>query len=117
MISVGGVAVIGGTSGLPAPSRLATDAALPAAASALAGSVARAEDSGRTYLCARTGAATYAWSDAATGDLTEKVDELRRNRNLGELERPFQHRHIGIKPLGGEQRAARRACDADHALD
>lgn len=70
----GGVAVIGGgTSGVPAPSRLATDAALPTASSALAGSVARAEDSGRTYLCARTGAATYAWSDAATGDLTARI--------------------------------------------
>lgn len=63
----------GGGVPAPAPSRLATDAALPTAASALAGSCAYAEDSRRTYLCRRTGASSYGWCDVASGELAARV--------------------------------------------
>ena len=69
----GGALVVPGGGGVPAPSRLATDAALPAAASALAGSCAYAEDSRRTYLCRRTGASSYGWCDVASGELAARV--------------------------------------------
>ncbi|MDO9016689.1 MAG: hypothetical protein Q8S73_37855 [Deltaproteobacteria bacterium] len=63
----------GGAGGVPAPSRLATDGALPAASAALAGSCAYAEDSRRTYLCRQTGAASYGWCDVASGEFTARV--------------------------------------------
>ena len=49
--------------------------------------------------------------------LVEEVDELRRHRHRGQLEAPLQHREIGVEALARQQRAARRAGDADDALD
>ena len=54
---------------------------------------------------------------AATGDFAQKFDQLVRDGNLSELERPLHHRHIGVETLGGEQGASRRAGDADNPID
>ena len=54
---------------------------------------------------------------AALRDLAEELHELRRDRHAGELQRPLEHRQVGVEPLRGEQRAARRAGDAHDALD
>ena len=54
---------------------------------------------------------------AAQRHLVQKIDELRRDREPGELQPPLQHREVGVEALGGQQRAARRARHAHHALD
>jgi len=41
---------------------------------------------------------------AAPRHFAQKVHELRRNRDLRELERPLQHRHVRVEPLRREPR-------------
>ena len=54
---------------------------------------------------------------APARDLVQEVDHLRHDRDVGQLEAPVEDREIGVEPLRREQRAARRAADADDALD
>ncbi len=44
----------------------------------------------------------------ASRDLAEEVDELRQRPGRRQLERPLEDREVGVEPLRGEQRAARR---------
>ena len=54
---------------------------------------------------------------AAARHLRQKVHHRRHHRHAGELDRPLQHRQVGVEPLAGQQRAAGRAGHAHHAVD
>ena len=53
---------------------------------------------------------------ALAGHRADEVQQSRRHRDGRQLQRPLEHRHISVQPLGGEQGAARRASHAHHAL-
>ncbi len=54
---------------------------------------------------------------AALRDFAEKLHQHRRDRDGGQLERPLEHRQVGIESLGCEQGAARRARHAHDTFD
>ena len=54
---------------------------------------------------------------ALAGHGTDEVQQRRRHRNGRQLQRPLEHRDVGVQPPGGQQRAARRAGHTHHALD
>ena len=53
---------------------------------------------------------------AAARDFGEKVHQRRHHGHAGKFNRPLQHRQVGVQPLAGQQRAARRAGDAHDAV-
>src|SRR5690242_8632418 len=50
-------------------------------------------------------------------DLPQELDDLGRDRNACELERPLEYGEIRVQALRREQRATRRTADAHHPID